>query len=83
MSINDCNKNTIYIEESWIFCRNCGSDGSFKSLSHNIISPYLYVGHKCQVGIGGFFKRSYECNCITHIINPAFQKLKLFLVSNK
>jgi hypothetical protein len=85
---DDCKKNTIWTDEScyegsWVFCRNCGSGGSFKSLSRNIISPYLYVGHKCEVGIGGFFKRNYECNCITHIINPAFQKFKLFLVSNK
>lgn len=80
---DSCKKNTIWTDESWIFCRNCGSDGSHKSLSRNIISPYRYVGHKCEVGIGGFFKRSYECNCITHIINPAFQKFKVFLVSNK
>lgn len=79
----DCKKNTIYIDEEWIFCRNCGNSHSFKSLYRNRISPYLYVGHKCEVGIGGFFKRSYECNCITHIINPAFQKFKVFLVSNK
>jgi hypothetical protein len=73
-----CKKNTIWTDESWIFCRNCGSDGSHKSLYRNIISPWLYVGHKCGVGISGFFK-SYECNCITHIKNPAFQKFKLFL----
>jgi hypothetical protein len=73
-----CKKNTIWTDESWIFCRNCGSDGSHKSLYRNIISPWLYIGHKCGVGISGFFK-SYECNCITHIKNPAFQKFKLFL----
>jgi hypothetical protein len=63
MSINDCNKNTIYIEESWIFCRNCGSGGAyFKSLYNNRISPNLYVGHKC--GNYNIFTKK-ECNCVT------------------
>ena len=59
-----CKKNTIWIDESWMFCRNCGSESYFKSLYRNIIPPYLYVGHEC-------------------VINPAFQKFKVFLVSNK
>jgi hypothetical protein len=73
-----CKKNTIYIDEGWIFCRNCGDYCSFKSLYRNIISPYLYVGHKC--GDTDLFKKKYECNCVTYITNPAFQKFKRFLV---
>lgn len=73
---NHCNKNSIFIDESWIFCRNCGSD-DFKSLYHNRISPYLSVGHKC--GNYNIFTKK-ECNCVTHVRNPAFQKFKLFLI---